>query len=113
VNASVSLVAFPTLLRRPVLVLATMLGAFLVPLALEAAGFWERTWWLTGGTVVTRPSAIDLSGTPGAIFLIVGGAAVIVVTSLYVRSIALAQRAAQRQLDIQAWHLEQLLPARA
>jgi eukaryotic-like serine/threonine-protein kinase len=112
VNASVSLVAFPTLLRKPVLVLATMLGAYLIPLALEATGFWERTWWLAGGTVVTRPTAIDLSGTPAAIYLIVGGAAIIVVTSLYVRSIALAQRAAQRQLDIQAWHLEQLLPAR-
>jgi len=110
-NASVSLVAFPTLLRRPVAVLATMLGAYLIPLALEATGFWERTWWLTGGTVVTKPTAIDLSGTPAAIYLIVGGAAIIVVTSLYVRSIALAQRAAQRQLDIQAWHLEQLLPS--
>ena len=112
VNASVSLIAHPTVLHKPARVVGAMLAAFLVPLALEAAGLWERTWWLTAGTVVTRPTAIDLTGTPAAVYLVLGGAAIIVATSLYVRSIALAQRAAQRQLDIQAWHLEQLLPAR-
>jgi len=112
VNASVSLIAFPTMLQRPRLVLVAMVGAFLAPLALEAAGLWERTWWLSAGTVVTRPTALDLSGAPAAVYLILGGVMVIIVTSLFVRSLALGQRAAQRQLVIQAWHLEQLLPAR-
>ena len=54
-----------------------------------------------------------LRGASGTFLLIAATAAVLVVTALYVRTLAAAQRAAQRQLDIQAWHLEQLLPERA
>ena len=112
-NATVSLIVFPTLLNRPWVVLGAMVAGFVGPLLLEAAGLWERTWWLAGGDVVTHPTAIALRGLPGVIVLVLGSILTIVVTGLYVRSIARGERAARRQLEIQAWHLEQLLPRAA
>jgi hypothetical protein len=109
-NASISQIAFPSLIGRPLVVLGAMVGAFVLPLVLEATGVWSATWWLVDGGIVTRPAAIELAGLAGNVLLIGGSIAVVVVTSLYVRSLAIAQRAAARQLEIQAWHLRQLLP---
>jgi len=111
-NSALSMITFPAMLRRPWLVLGAALAAFAVPLLLEAVGFWEPTWWLADGNVVTHPVAIAIEGFSGTFVVVVCSAAAIVVTAMYVRTLALSQRAAQRQLDIQAWHLEQLLPAR-
>jgi len=109
-NASISQIAFPSLINRPLVVLGAMVTAFVLPLVLEATGVWSSTWWLVDGGIVTRPAAIELAGVAGKVLLIGGSLAVVIVTSLYVRSLALAQRAAARQLEIQAWHLRQLLP---
>jgi serine/threonine-protein kinase len=112
-TAAVSLIAFPSLIARPVIPIAAMLGAFLLPFVLEATGVWARSWQLIHGELVIRPTALLLDGTRGELVLILGNAAVIAVTALFVRSLATTQRSALRQLEIQAWHLKQLLPATA
>jgi len=59
---------------------------------------------------VSHPTAVAFDGATGTLFLAVGSVLTIVATALFVRSIAVAQSRAQRQLEIQAWHLGQLLP---
>jgi eukaryotic-like serine/threonine-protein kinase len=109
-SAAISLIAFPTLISRPWLVIAPTVVAFLLPLVLEAVGIFQRTWQIIDGALVTRSPALALDGTPAALGLIAANTVMIVVAAMFVRSHATTQRRAQRQLEIQAWHLGQLLP---
>jgi eukaryotic-like serine/threonine-protein kinase len=109
-NAAVSMIAVPSLIGRPWLVLGAMVAAFLAPFGFEYAGLWPATCWWSGGDLVSHPTAVAFDGATGTLFLAVGSVMTIVATALFVRSIAVAQRRAQRQLEIQAWHLGQLLP---
>ncbi len=107
---AVAMIALPALIHRPAVVVASALAGFLVPLGLEAAGLWPRTWGFEGGRLVIEPGAVDLDGPPAALLIVGANAAIVVVTSLLVRSLASIQRANRRQLEIQAWHLGRLLP---
>jgi serine/threonine-protein kinase len=109
-GAAVAWIAFPTLIHRPWIAITSTLASFLVPLALEAAGLWEPTWELSGGKLVISSSAVNLDGAPAVVLLVLANVATLLAMTLLVRSLAVAQRAAQRQLEIQAWHLGQLLP---
>ncbi len=102
---------FPQLQHRPVLVLGVNVLALLLPLALEAIGVWSPTWHLEGGHFVVAPSALDYDGTAARVFLIGVTVATVVLVSLIVRSLAMAQRDGRRQLEMQAWHLEHLIPS--
>ncbi len=112
-TAVVSLIAFPSLIARPWIAIGGMVGAFLLPLVLEATGVWTRTWSITGGTFTSKPAALYLDGSRAEIALVLANVAVIVVTALFVRSLATVQRQALRKLEIQAWHLKQLIPTLA
>jgi eukaryotic-like serine/threonine-protein kinase len=107
---AVAMIAFPTLIHRPWLVIGGVLAGFLLPVGLEAAGLWPRTWWFEEGRVVIAATAIHLDGLPAAILIVTANTATIVVMALLVRSLAAMQRAGQRALEIQAWHLGRLLP---
>jgi hypothetical protein len=87
-----------------------VLVGFLVPLALEAAGLWPPTWEFDHGRLVIMADAVHLGGAPAAFLLVGGNVAMVVVMALLVHSLAVAQRATQRKVEIQAWHLGQLLP---
>ncbi len=107
---AVAMIAFPTLIQRPWLVLACALVGFLGPVALEAAGLWPRTWAFEDGRLVVMADAVHLDGTPAALLVVAANAAMVAVMSLLVRSLAAMQRAGRRELEIQAWHLGRLLP---
>jgi len=109
-GVAVALIAFPTLIHRPWLVIGGVLAGFLVPVGLEAAGLWSETWWFEDGRVVIAASAIRLDGLPAAILIVAANTTMVVVLALLVRSLAAMQRAGQRALEIQAWHLGRLLP---
>jgi hypothetical protein len=111
-STAVSFTMYPTLLRRPVLVIGTFAVAFVLPLVLEAAGVWASTWTITDHHMVFSSPVLDLASTPSAVFLIVGNLFLIALAPLFVYYLARGRFVAQRQLAIQAWHLEQLLPAR-
>lgn len=99
--------------RRPVLVLGAMLAAFAVPLVLEATEVWSTTWHITNGALVTVPTAIAFGGTATVVLLIVSNGMLIAVIHGFTRTLWRDQQAARRSLRMQAWHLEQLLPATA
>jgi serine/threonine protein kinase len=100
----------PQLLRRPVLVIGTMLVAWVAPLVLEALGIWGSSWQLADGRFAAEPPAVAFDGTPAKVFLIGVNVALVIVLPLFVRSLAMAQRDGRRQLEMQAWHLQHLIP---
>ncbi len=107
---AVAMIAFPTLIHRPWIVIAGVLAGFLLPVGLEAAGLWPRTWGFEDGRLVITASAVHLDGLPAALLIVAANTAMIVVMSVLVRSLAAVQRAGRRELEIQAWHLGRLLP---
>jgi hypothetical protein len=107
---AVAMVAFPTLIHRPWTVIAAMLTGFLLPVGLEAAGLWPRTWGFEDGRLVIFADALHLDGLPAALLIVTANVAMIVVVAMLVRSLADVQRAGRRELEIQAWHLGRLLP---
>jgi hypothetical protein len=109
-SIAVAIIALPTLIYRTWAVIAAALAGFLVPIGLEAAGLWPRTWGFEDGRLVITASALHLDGLPAALLIVGGNVVLIVVTSLLVSSLAEIQRASRRALQIQAWHLGRLLP---
>jgi hypothetical protein len=109
-GVAVAMVAFPSLIHRPWLVIGGLLAGFLVPVGLEAGGLWPRTWGFEDGRLVITASAVHLDGLPATFLIVSANAAMVVVMALLVRSLAAMQRASQRELEIQAWHLGRLLP---
>jgi hypothetical protein len=107
---AVAMIAFPTLIHRPWIVITGVLAGFLVPVGLEAAGLWPRTWGFEDGRIVITADAVHLDGLPAALLVVCANAAMVVVMSLLVRSLAAVQRTGRRELEIQAWHLGRLLP---
>jgi hypothetical protein len=59
---------------------------------------------------VIATGAIHMDGFPAAALIVSVNIALVIVMSLLARSLAVTQRASQRELEIQAWHLGHLLP---
>ena len=108
---AITFMVFPPLGRRPWLVMGSLVAGFLVPIVLEGLGWIASTWSFQGGALVSHPVALYLEGAGGLTFLVLVNLAVIVVVSLLARKFGASQRLAHRQLEVWAWHLEQLLPA--
>ena len=81
----------------------------LAPIVLEATGVLPHSWELRDGWFAARPAAVNFEGISAFVFLIAGSIAILIVLTQFVRSLAIAQRLARRQLVIQGWHLEQLI----
>jgi serine/threonine-protein kinase len=106
----VSLVTFPGLIDRRWLVISAMVASVVVPLVLEALGVWQNTWEFSGGKLTVWSTVLRFEGTPALVFLIGANIMMIVGMGVFARSLAHSRRIAGRQLEIQAWHLGQLLP---
>ena len=100
----------PQLIDRLWLVMGVGLTTLVLPIILEAVGVFGETWTIEGGKLIVSSEVIHLGGAATSTFLIVANVAVIIVVTLFGRSIVASRRAAQRQIEIQAWHLRQLLP---
>ncbi len=109
VGIGVVFAMFP-LLDRPGLVLGTSLVTLLTPIVLEAVGVWGSTWSIAGGQFTADPTAIALGDPAAKVFLIVVTLSTAMIFPMHVRSLALSQRAGRRQLEMQAWHYQHLIP---
>lgn len=69
------------------------------------------TWDFVGGHLELSSKLVHLTGTPAIAFLIGSSAVLLGGMCMLMRSQNVARRDAQRQLEIQAWQLQQLLPA--
>jgi serine/threonine-protein kinase len=110
---TMSVVTYPAFLRRPWVVMAVLLAGFLIPIGLEAAGAIPTTWSLVDNALVLRGYGVRVDGPPAVISIVLATVATVVMAGILSSRLARANRDAQHQLVIQAWHLRQLLPAPA
>ncbi len=108
---AVSLTSYPQLIDRGKLVVGILLASWCLPVVLERAGVLGRTWDIEGERLVSTSAMFELGGTSTAALVIATNLVSIVVIGLFANALARARRDAQRQVEIQAWHLRQLLPA--
>ena len=91
-------------------VIAAILAAGVaVPWALELAGVVEPTYRFVDGTIVLRSPVITFQAMPVQFAFAMLLVAVLVVVSLLSRMMAQRQREASRRVELQAWHLRQLV----
>jgi hypothetical protein len=107
--AVMALISHPVTLSRPGLVLTIMCGGFCAPFGLEALGVWEPTWLVSGGALVSRSGFVDFSAPGVAALLVVLTLLVTVWTGYTTRALVVLRRDAQRRVELQAWHLRQLV----
>ncbi len=109
-GVSVAWISNSAMLQRPLFVIGTMVAAYLAPVLLEAAGLWTQTWDVVDHQFRVTSPVVHFEREGVGLFLVLAGSILLVVMPMFVRSIAIAQRDARRAVEIQAWHLKQLLP---
>ena len=107
-----SLLLYPAYARRARAIVPLLLGGWLAPIGLEAAGALARTWMVSDGTLSSMSTAIRVSGASTAVFLLIVMFALLALAGVLAATVARSRNAAQQQLVTQAWHLRQLLPHR-
>jgi hypothetical protein len=107
---ALSLTSYPQNIDRARIVIAILVTSWLVPVILEWRGIIERTWWVKDDFVVSTSSMFHIGGDATVVLLVFANVLTIFVFGRFANKLALSRRDAQRQVEIQAWHLQQLLP---
>ena len=68
------------------------------------------TWSLDGATLSLHSPTVTLGGKHTVVVLFGSNLLVITVAGLFASALATSRKQAMRQVEIQAWHLRQLLP---
>jgi len=108
---AVSLTSYPQLMPHRRIVIAILLVGWLAPVLLEQAGMLPVTWEVLEGAIVSTSHVVRVHGTATGALLIGGNVLGIVVVGTFANALARSRREAQRAVEIQAWHLRQLLPS--
>ncbi len=102
--------SYPRFVDRPWLPMLLVAATLVIPIALEALGVLASTWHVRDGAIVTTSAALDLSRGATQIALVLIALATVVTAGVFSRALAKGRRDAQRDLEIQTWHLRHLLP---
>jgi len=113
VGILLAVTAFPWVNDRRWVVLAWTTAAGAGPLLLEAIGVLAPTWKRTEGGILTWGTILDTHDLASQAMIVAGSVAMVIGIAMYARTVNRDRRVAQRQLHIQAWHLQQLIPRRA
>ncbi|MBV8761931.1 MAG: serine/threonine protein kinase [Deltaproteobacteria bacterium] len=105
-----SVITYPAFLERPAVLLATMLGGWLLPIGLEVAHILPATWTIDHTGLAIHGGAIALDSSAAIGLMIVASLAAVVMAGVQSTVLGRAHRKAQHQLVAQAWQLRQLLP---
>jgi serine/threonine-protein kinase len=89
---------------------AVTCGAALAPWVLEVTGVISRTLSVANGDIVLRMPGVVARMPAIEIALVFYVLALVLITGLMARRLSGSQRAASRKLQVQAWHLKQLVP---
>ena len=100
----------PSLIHAPIRVISLFVLAFLIPIGLELAGVWVSTFEVAGDQIAVTSPVVHLEPVSATVFLTIATLALLVVTPLFVRAQAVVLRDQRRKVEVQAWHLRQLLP---
>jgi hypothetical protein len=108
---AVSLTSYPQLMAHARIIIPMLVLAWLGPVLLELAGVLAPTWEVVDGAVVSTSHVVELSSGATSVLLVFGNCMAIIVIGVFANALARSRREAQRSVEIQAWHLRQLLPA--
>jgi hypothetical protein len=108
---AVSLTSYPQLMAHARIIIPMLVIAWLGPVLLELAGVLAPTWEVVDGAVVSTSHVVELSSGATSALLVFGNCMAIIVIGVFANALARSRREAQRSVEIQAWHLRQLLPA--
>jgi serine/threonine-protein kinase len=100
----------PRLLQRRWLLIGWTIVTVMLPIVLELVHAIPQTWKVQGGLIQAVSEMYDLDGAAESVALIVANLGLILIATLYAVSVNAERRKAQRDLQIHAWHLRQLLP---
>ena len=106
-----ALAASPPVQRRPWLLYTWVAITVLVPVALEYVGIFDKTWTVTAHSIEIRSAIFGGSVGLESVLLLVGNIVVLCMLALYAIALARAARTAQRELLMQTWALEKLVPS--
>ena len=107
---ALSLTSYPQNIDRARVVIVIMVLSWIVPVALEWAGVLTPSWRVVDGAIVSTSAMVKIGGTPTLVLMVFAHVMTIIVFGLFANRLAVSRRDAQRQVEIQAWHLKQLLP---
>jgi eukaryotic-like serine/threonine-protein kinase len=107
---ALSLTSYPQTIDRARSVIVILVASWLGPVVLEGLGVLESTWWVVDGAIVSTSSMFRIGGSGTVALLVFANVLTIVVFGRFANKLAASRRDAQRQVEIQAWHLQQLLP---
>ena len=110
VGTMIAYTASPRISARPWLIAMWGVLAVMLPIVLELTGVIPRTFEIHDGAIVTTSQFYRLRGWGEEVALIVANAGFIAIAARFAFGISRSRQDAQRQLQIQAWHLRQLLP---
>jgi serine/threonine-protein kinase len=108
---ALSLTSYPQNIDRGRFVITTIVASWLLPVFLEIAGILQPTWRVVEGAIVSTSPMVEIGGTATVALIVVTNVMTIVVFALFANQLAMSRRDAQRQVEIQAWHLRRLLPS--
>jgi hypothetical protein len=91
------------------LMIALMTGAVFVPWGLELLGVWSDTLSVAGDDLVIHSIAVTVVAPQIHAVLAMFVIVLIAIAAWTGRSIGLAQREAMRKVELQAWHLRQVV----
>jgi len=89
---------------------AILIASVAVPWALEAAGVLSTTYRFIGGDLVLSSDIVRFTAAPVQLAFAVLLVALVAVVAVLSRTIATRQREATQRLELQAWHLRQIVP---
>ncbi len=81
-----------------------------IPWALEALGWLDATYRFVNGELVLASPVLTFNAVPVQLAFATMLVALVSIVALLTRGMALRQRQATRTLELQAWHLRQILP---
>jgi hypothetical protein len=105
-----SVITYPPFLERPWILLSSLLGALLGPMALELTGIWPAAWQLHHGGLFLLDDAMHLGSRAGLVMLVLANVAAVMMAGFQSTVRGQAKRDAQHRMVAFAWHLQQLLP---
>ncbi|MCX5742286.1 MAG: hypothetical protein NT062_07300, partial [Proteobacteria bacterium] len=105
-----ALAANPRMLKRRGLLFGWGALACTLPLLLEAIGVLPQSWSLVGGIVTVRSTIFSSPGIIDGVMLIAANTGFVLIIGIYAISTRRIAHEAKRRIQIQKWHLEQMLP---
>ena len=94
----------------PVVIGWTVLVVML-PFVLEWTEVIDRTYWVQGGAVISSSDVFDMRRSIDEVVLVAVNPRLLASAAIVAVFISRRRFAAQRELQVHAWHLRQLLPA--